>query len=162
MERLGATEKVPSIAKQLRNMVGTRRLELLTSNHPKAGSTALKVTFTPSSTKNYATVTQTVTLVVNPTSTSTAITSELPNPSTAGQKVTIHFTVTPATNYSEPTGSVTVNATTGESCKATLSVGSAYCSITFSSRGTRSVTATYSGDSNNTSSVSNTVSQAVN
>jgi len=32
MERFGATKKVPSIAKRLRNMVGTRRLELLTSS----------------------------------------------------------------------------------------------------------------------------------
>src|ERR1700686_5043343 len=31
MERFGATEKVPSIAKPLKEMVGTRRLELLTS-----------------------------------------------------------------------------------------------------------------------------------
>jgi|SRR5580700_8656311 hypothetical protein len=31
MERFGATKKVPSIAKRLKNMVGTRRLELLTS-----------------------------------------------------------------------------------------------------------------------------------
>jgi len=31
MERFGATKKVPSIAKRLKEMVGTRRLELLTS-----------------------------------------------------------------------------------------------------------------------------------
>jgi hypothetical protein len=35
MERFGATEKVPRIAKTLRNMVGTRRLELLTSTVSK-------------------------------------------------------------------------------------------------------------------------------
>jgi len=31
MERFGAAENVPTIAKSLKNMVGTRRLELLTS-----------------------------------------------------------------------------------------------------------------------------------
>jgi len=31
MERFGATEKVPGIAKPLKEMVGMRRLELLTS-----------------------------------------------------------------------------------------------------------------------------------
>ena len=31
LERFGATEKVPSIAKPLKEMVGTERLELLTS-----------------------------------------------------------------------------------------------------------------------------------
>jgi hypothetical protein len=35
MERFGATEKVPSIAKPLKEMVGTRRLELLTSTVSK-------------------------------------------------------------------------------------------------------------------------------
>jgi hypothetical protein len=85
-----------------------------------------------------------------------------PNPSAAGQAVGVHFTVTPATHYAAPTGTVTANASTGESCSATLSGGSSSCTVKFNTAGARTLTATYGGDSNNSSSISAAVAQNVN
>ena len=127
-----------------------------------AGTKTLSLTFTPTEINDYIKVTATVTLVVNPSGTTTTITSNLPNPSTTGKAVPVHFTVTPATTYAAPMGSVTVNASTGESCTGTLAGGSGSCSVTFNSKGARSLTATYSGDSNNKASVSTAVTQTAN
>ena len=46
VERFGATKKVPSVAKQLKEMVGTRRLELLTSTVSKRLSAVTYYTLT--------------------------------------------------------------------------------------------------------------------
>jgi len=127
-----------------------------------AGAKTLSVTFTPTDAIDYIKVTATVTLVVNKVGTSTAITSDLPNPSAAGQAVSVHFTVIPATNYTAPTGTVTVNASTGETCSATFSGGSGSCTLKFTTAGARTLTATYGGDSNNSSSISAAVTQTVN
>ena len=89
----------------------------------------------------------------------TAIVSNTPNPSTLNQAVVISFLV--AGVGTRPTGSVSVNASTGESCKGTLSSGAGSCSITFSKTGTRTLTASYGGDSYFNSSTSSGVSQAV-
>jgi hypothetical protein len=127
-----------------------------------AGTYTLSVTFTPTDHTDYTKAIASVTLVVNPSGTATTITSNLPNPSTTGKAVPVHFTVTPATTHTAPTGSVTVNASTGESCTGTLTGGSGSCSVTFNSKGARSLTATYSGDSNNKTSVSTAVTQTAN
>jgi sugar lactone lactonase YvrE len=118
-----------------------------------AGTHTLSVTFTPTDHTDYAKATAKVTLTVNPAPTTTAITSNLPNPSAVGQPVTVHFTVTQATNYSAPTGSVTVNASTLEHCAAALASGSGSCAVTFNTAGSRTLTATYAGNSNNASSI---------
>jgi hypothetical protein len=79
----------------------------------------------------------------------TTITSNTPNPSVVGQTVTVSFTVVAAVGSSVPSGSVTVTASTGEACgPVTLASGAGSCSITFTSSGSRTLTATYSGDSN--------------
>ncbi|MGB8014143.1 MAG: Ig-like domain repeat protein [Terriglobales bacterium] len=127
-----------------------------------AGTQTLSVTFTPTDHTDYVSVSDTVSLEVDKVGTTTAITSNLPNPSTIGHAVSVHFTVTPATNYSAPTGSVTVQASTGESCTSALAGGSGSCSVTFTSTGPRTLTATYAGDSNNLGSVSTGVPQTVN
>jgi hypothetical protein len=127
-----------------------------------AGTYTLSVTFTPTDHTDYTKAIASVTLVVNPSGTTTTITSNLPDPSTTGKAVPVHFTVTPATTHTAPTGSVTVNASTGESCTGTLTGGSGSCSVTFNSKGARSLTATYSGDSNNKTSVSTAVTQTAN
>jgi hypothetical protein len=90
----------------------------------------------------------------------TTITSNTPNPSTLQQAVTIGFTV--AGGSAGPTGAVTVTASTGESCTGALTSGSGACSITFLSRGSRTLTARYSGDSNFNASTSAPRSQTVN
>jgi hypothetical protein len=127
-----------------------------------AGTYTLSVTFTPTDAIDYNKLTTTVPLVVNKVGTTIAITSDLPNPSAAGQAVSVHFTVTPATNYTAPTGTVTVNASTGETCSATFSGGSSSCTMKFNTSGARTLTATYEGDSNNSSSISAAVTQTVN
>jgi hypothetical protein len=125
------------------------------------GSHPLSVTFTPTDHTDYTKGTATVTLLVTKVDTSTTITSNLPNPSTTGKAVSVHFTVAPATTYTPPTGNVTISASTGESCTGKLYSGSGSCSVIFNS-GARTLTATYAGDSNNNGSVSATVTQTVN
>jgi Ca2+-binding RTX toxin-like protein len=75
--------------------------------------------------------------------TTTTITSDNPDPSVVGQAVTVQYSVTPA-GAGTPTGNVTV--TDGSiSCTATVAAGQ--CSITFTSGGAKTLTATYAGDS---------------
>ncbi len=127
-----------------------------------AGTQTLSVTFTPTDHVDYSSATGTVTLVVNKVGTATTITSNIPNPSAQGKAVLVHFTVTAATDYKAPTGKVTVNTSTGESCTGTLANGSGSCSVTFTTAGPRTLTATYAGDNNNNTSVSAGVVQTVN
>jgi sugar lactone lactonase YvrE len=127
-----------------------------------AGTQPLSVTFTPIDHVDYSTATGSATLVVNRVGTSTTITSNTPNPSTRGKAVSVHFTVTAATDYKAPTGKATVNASTGESCTGTLINGSGSCLVTFNTAGSRTLTTTYAGDTNNNSSISAGVAQTVN
>ncbi len=90
---------------------------------------------------------------------STSITSNVPNPSTTGQPVTIAFAVTGTTS---PTGSVSIAASTGETCTGALTAGAGNCQITFATAGARNLTATYGGDTNFTGSVSASAAQTVN
>jgi hypothetical protein len=86
---------------------------------------------------------------VNPASTTTTITSDTPDPSTAGQAVTVAFSVT--STGGTPTGKVTVSDGT-LSCSATVAAGQ--CSLTPVTVGTETLTATYAGDGNFSGSVS--------
>jgi len=92
-------------------------------------------------------------------SSTTVISSNSPNPSTTGQAVAIGVKVTGA---GTPTGSVHVNASTGEACTATLASGAGTCSITFTTTGPRTLTAVYSGDGNFNGGTSAGVTQTVN
>jgi hypothetical protein len=99
---------------------------------------------------------------VGQATTTTTITAS-PNPSNLGQPVTVNFTVTGSTNIVSPTGSVSVTASTGESCSGALSAGAGSCGLTFATAGARTITATYAGDSNFTGSTSSpAISQTVN
>jgi hypothetical protein len=74
----------------------------------------------------------------------TTITSDTPDPSLLNGPVVVSVTVTakaPATGT--PTGSVTIN---GGSCVVALSGGTGSCTLTFTSVGTTTITATYAGD----------------
>ena len=74
--------------------------------------------------------------------TTTTITSDGPDPSGAGQAVTVDFTV--SATGGTPGGSVTV--TDGQvSCSGTLSGGSGSCTLTLQTVGTRTLTANYAG-----------------
>jgi hypothetical protein len=77
--------------------------------------------------------------------TTTMITSDLPDPSVVGEPITISFKVTTSTPGPVITGTVVV--TDGrDSCSAAVAVGS--CKLTPTTAGTRTLTATYAGDSN--------------
>jgi uncharacterized repeat protein (TIGR03803 family) len=126
-----------------------------------AGNDTLTVTFKPTS-ADYTTTTASVTLEVLPTATVTTITS--PSQTITLSKVgvatsTLDFNVT---SY-EPTGSVTLTATTGETCSGALTPtgGDGKCKLTFNTSGVRTITATYGGDSNHNGSNSSGQNPAV-
>jgi hypothetical protein len=85
----------------------------------------------------------------NPTT--TTITADTPDPSTPGQSVTVSVSVirTGAT----PTGTVAITGA-DTNCTITLASGSGSCNVVvFKTAGAKTITATYSGDANNASSV---------
>lgn len=77
--------------------------------------------------------------------TGTTITSDTPDPSVVGQVVMVSVTVTGSGSV-VPTGSVTITGA-DTSCDAPLVGGSGSCPVQFSSAGSRTLTATYGGDS---------------
>ena len=65
----------------------------------------------------------------------------------------------------KPTGAVTLTASTGETCSGTVteSTGDVSCKLTFTSVGSRTISASYSGDANHTgSSLENAITITVN
>lgn len=85
--------------------------------------------------------------IVEKAPTVTTITSDAPDPSLANQTFTVNVTVT--STLGTPTGTVTVDA-----CAApiTLSGGTGSCSATFTSTGRKTITASYSGDTDHAAS----------
>jgi VCBS repeat protein/Big-like domain-containing protein/FG-GAP repeat protein len=91
----------------------------------------------------------------------TTITALSPNPSVAGQPVTVSFTVTPVGPGfgGTPSGNVTVTDGAGDSCTATVAAGN--CAIMLPTAGTKMLTASYAGDINFLQSTSAGVAQGV-
>ncbi len=87
---------------------------------------------------------QAFSITINKANTTTAITSDTPDPSVVGEPVAINFTVTGGAPTT-PTSNVTVSDGT-QSCTATVATGT--CSITFTALGAKLLTATYVGDTN--------------
>lgn len=96
---------------------------------------------------------------VNPAATTTSITSDQPDPSFAGQPVTVNYAVAvSAPGAGTPTGTVTVTASGGaESCSASVAAGS--CQITLTGLGARTLTASYAGSANFSASSGSTPHQ---
>ena len=86
--------------------------------------------------------------IVNKANTTTAITTDNPDPSVTGQNVVVNFTVVPiAPGAGTPTGNVVITVSGGaETC--TDSIASGTCTITLTAAGARTITATYAGDAN--------------
>jgi FtsP/CotA-like multicopper oxidase with cupredoxin domain len=100
------------------------------------------------------------TLTVSKAASVTTITSSLPNPSIRGQIVTVSFTVAPQFT-GVASGTVSVVASTGETCSAALAAGAGSCTLTFLSGGSRTLTANYPGDTNFLASASAPVTEVV-
>jgi len=73
-----------------------------------------------------------------------SITGSSVNPSAIAAAVSFSYSLSTAPG-SSPTGSVTLTASTGETCSGTIAAG--VCTISFASSGNRSVIASYAGDS---------------
>jgi len=139
---------------------GKFTLTFATSTIP-ASSTPYTITYSYPGDGTFGPATNTsTTLTVSKIASTTKITSNTPNPTTTGVVVTIAFTVTGSKGT--PTGSVTVTASTHETCSGTLTAGAGSCTITFTSTGARTLIAAYVGDTNFTTSTSSSVSQTVN
>lgn len=121
-----------------------------------SGTGTCALTATWAADDNYTAATLSQYTMAMPGTSSTAITSNVPNPAGTGQTVTVSYTVTGAF-----TGTVNVTASTGESCVGPLKGGFGGCSLTFATIGTRTVTATYPGDGNVAGSTSPAVSENI-
>ncbi|MGA2962343.1 MAG: Ig-like domain repeat protein [Candidatus Korobacteraceae bacterium] len=122
-----------------------------------SGTGVCALTASQAGNSNYSSapqVTQSVT--AQKANSATSITSTSSNPAVVGQSVQVGFQVA---GSGSPTGTVTVSASTGESCAGSASTSS--CLLTFSTSGTRTLTASYGGDSNFKPASSGAVNQTV-
>ncbi len=95
---------------------------------------------------NYAGSNGTTSHTVNKANTTTMITSDLPDPSVVGQPVVVNFTVIAnPPGGGTPTGNVTVSDGAA-SCTGSVAAGT--CTLTPTTAGAKTLTATYAGDSN--------------
>jgi CSLREA domain-containing protein len=100
-------------------------------------------------------------ITINKASTTTTITSDLPDPSDINAAVIVSYAVAVnAPGVGTATGNVVVTVSGGaETCTGTVAAGN--CSITLTTAGARTLTATYAGDTNFTGS-SGTAGHTVN
>lgn len=88
-------------------------------------------------------------LTVSKAASTTTLLSASPASATTGQPVTVNYAVGGA---GTPAGSVSVVASSGETCNGAVAAGQ--CQITFTTPGTRTLTAAYAGDANHDGSTS--------
>jgi MBG domain (YGX type)/Bacterial Ig domain len=102
-------------------------------------------------------------VTVTKATSTTTITGHTPNPSAVNSAVTVNVQV--ARQFTgTPTGTVTVTASTGETCTATLAGGNGSCQLTLTNSSClvgRTLSAAYSGDGNFVASASAGVTQTV-
>ena len=111
-----------------------------------AGAKSLTATYAGDSNFNGSASSPVTSHTVNKANTTTSITSDAPDASIAGTVVTVNFSVAvTAPGAGTPTGNVTVSDGT-DSCVGTVAAGT--CNITLTTIGSRTLTATYAGDSN--------------
>jgi hypothetical protein len=118
-----------------------------------AGTQILSVTFTPANQVDYAITKAQVSLVVKKENSAIALYMN-PPPYEAGLYQGVGIYVTDP-SHTWVTGTVTVKASTGETCTKSVIGGSyAVCFIIFNTPGSVTITGSYSGDINNNPSVS--------
>ncbi len=141
---------------------GSCSVPILTPSSP--GPKALTASYSGDSNFNTST-SPAVSQTVIKANTTTSITNPTIPALVVGQSMIVGIKVTPPTgDILTPTGTVTVSDGAGDSCVATLSGSPATgsCTLTPTTPATKTLTATYSGDSNfNSSSVSLTNALAV-
>jgi uncharacterized repeat protein (TIGR01451 family) len=117
----------------------------LTKSDLSVGTHAIKAVYGGDATFGGST-SNTISHVVNKADTTTAITSDAPDPSVVGQPVVVNFTVSvDAPGVGTPTGNVTVSDGTA-SCVGTVAAGT--CTLTPAAAGAKTLTASYAGDGN--------------
>ncbi|HEU5214655.1 MAG TPA: putative Ig domain-containing protein [Gaiellaceae bacterium] len=110
------------------------------------GTKTLAATYAGDANYNASPASTGVSYVVSKADTTASITSDTPDPSLVGDAVTVDYTVTVnSPGAGTPTGTVTVSDGV-DSCSGTVAGGA--CSITLTTPGARTLTATYLGDSN--------------
>ena len=98
--------------------------------------------------------------VVNKANTTTGLTSDTPDPSVADESYQVTWTVTVnSPGAGTPTGNVTVSDGDGNTCSAPVATG--FCNLTSGTAGTKTLSATYPGNSSFVGS-SGTASHTVN
>ncbi len=123
------------------------------------GTSGIFATYTGNANFNASPTSAGVSHTVNQAATTTTITSDVPDPSSVGQNVVVTFTVTAnSPGAGTATGNVTVSDGVN-SCVGTVAAGQ--CTLALSTLGSRTLTATYAGDTNFTGSVSAGVSHQV-
>jgi len=124
------------------------------------GSKTISVKYNGDANYN-ASPTVTTSHTVNAASTSISISSDTPDPSVVGQSYPVSFSLTVvAPGGGTPTGTVSISDGTGATCTATLPATS--CSLTSTSVGAKTISATYNGDANYNASPAATTSHTVN
>jgi CSLREA domain-containing protein len=125
-------------------LVGTCNLTSTTPGAPKT----ITATYAGDTNYNASPASAGVPHTVNKANTTVTITEDNPDPSTTVQSVTVKWTVTvDSPGAGIPTGNVNVTVSGGaENC--TAAVGAGQCSLTLTTTGTRTITATYVGDTN--------------
>ncbi len=118
------------------------------SSVPVNAGTYRVAAFFSSADPNYSDSEGTGSIAISKAVTTTTITSVAPEPSMIGQPVTISFAVVAAILVAgAPTGAVTVTDGT-ISCSGALTAGAGSCVLTWTTGGSRSLKASYSGDLN--------------
>ena len=101
-------------------------------------------------------------ITVSKANTTTTITSDTPDPTVFGQNYSVSVSVAAsAPSIGTPDGSVNISDGTN-SCNATLSGGNGSCTLSSSSPGSKTLTATYAGTSQGYYGSSTTASHTVN
>jgi len=93
--------------------------------------------------------------IVTKASTTTTITADSPDPSAANAQVAVTVSVTSA--WGTPTGTISI---TGADTNCTITLPAGSCNVTFTSIGSKTLTATYNGDAEHNTS-NDTASHAV-
>lgn len=149
----GADGTVPTCTINLSSGTGNCNVNFATD-----GTKTLTATYNPTSTHSTSSDTEEH-VVISPADTITTILSDSPDPSGINQNVTVTFAVT---GSSTPTGTVTITGqNSGCATPVTLSGGTGSCTVSFSSVGTKTLTATYTPNSTAFNPSSDTESHVV-